>query len=311
MFRLDDQEGADFLFACAGYFEATTKAEATPTLSSVIQICHLISLVTTWGCIDAWRGMFKSATTLIDRIFPVHSINGWEAEGHEETCAAAFALLKEIDGRDRGLRAPVLGSHVPGADLALDVEDEVYKTWLANFNIEETDVPDTFINALLRTACGAHTWDKEGRTFWRVRRLQKQPEQQTEPEETAAAVPVRAEQVENQSWELWNLLAYMTPRYASTPSSDASSSASPYSLLPPMDSSLPLHHTAERTRPDVISADVAPAETLSFHGSHLHAAAKREATSVTTEPFSEETTIPPQSLIIEPVSGKIRSPKRG
>ncbi|KAF7799728.1 hypothetical protein EIP86_010970 [Pleurotus ostreatoroseus] len=187
------------------------------------------------------------------------------------------------------------------ADLSHNVENDAYKSWLATFNVENAKVPDTFINALLRHVCDGHTRDKKRRIFWRVRRLQEQPHQQAEPEGTVVAVPVRAEQIKHQSRELWDLLAYMTPPYASTPLSDAASSPSPLPLLPPMDSSLGLHHTAESTRPHVTSVDVALADTLLSHRSYPHAAAKEEATSVTTQPLTEGTAIPPQSLAIEPV----------
>ncbi|KAF7799730.1 hypothetical protein EIP86_010972 [Pleurotus ostreatoroseus] len=124
---------------------------------------------------------------------------------------------------------------------------------------------------------------------------------QAEPEGTAAVVPVIAEQTENQSCELWDLLAYMTPPYGSSPLLDAASSAPPHSLLPPIDSSSPVRDAAYSSGPGVTSDDVAPADTLSSHVYHPHTAAKEEATSATTELLSKRTTIPPQSLAIESV----------
>ena len=80
-----------------------TQAEATPDLLSVIQSCHLMSSVRTWGNTDvlrAWRGLYKSATTFISQIPLAHDINMCEAQDHGEICAATYALLKEIDDRE-------------------------------------------------------------------------------------------------------------------------------------------------------------------------------------------------------------------
>ncbi|KAF7800072.1 hypothetical protein EIP86_011315 [Pleurotus ostreatoroseus] len=262
-------EGVEFLSACAGYFDAMTEDEAKPALSSVIQICHLVFLISL-----------------------THDINDCNAKRHGGTCAATYALLKEIDNRAREPAVFNADSTFDSSDglgvfASRNVEDKVYKTWLAKSGGEEDNwVPVVFMNALLRHVCDTHTQDEEGRTFRQVRRLREQPEQESEPEGTAAAVSANAEKTEN------------TP-YASTPLSDAVSSPRP--LLPLMDSSLPLCDIAKSSGPGVTSDEVAPADTLPSHIYHPHTAAKEEATSATTELLSKRTTIPPHLLAIEPV----------
>ncbi|KAF7800071.1 hypothetical protein EIP86_011314 [Pleurotus ostreatoroseus] len=250
--------------------------------------------------------MFKSATTLINHISLAHNIDGCDAQGHGATCAAAYELLKQIDSiyhrewLDSSVDAaslassdtephwstelqnsgsnPDLNADGERADRLRIIEDEGYKEWSARFDVEEDLVPDAFIRALLRHVCGVHPVYKHGRTLWRVRRVQ---EQVAELEGTAAVVPARAE------------------NNASSPLLGAASS--PFSLLPPMNASLPLRDIVESSGPGVTYNDVAPADTLPSHIYHPHTAAKEEATSATTEPLSQGTTIPPQSLAIEPV----------
>ena len=82
---------------------ASTKAEATPSLPTAIQICYLISsvlILENKDVLQAWHEMFKSAAALIDQISPAHVVDRCDAQEHGETCAAAYALLQEIDYKD-------------------------------------------------------------------------------------------------------------------------------------------------------------------------------------------------------------------
>ena len=76
-------------------------------------------------------------------------------------------------------------------DNVLSTEDQAYKSWLREFNVEEDPVPDAFINALLqRVVCDMHIWNRMGRG----RRLQEQLDRRAGLAGTTTAVPARAEQ---------------------------------------------------------------------------------------------------------------------
>ncbi|KAF7799729.1 hypothetical protein EIP86_010971 [Pleurotus ostreatoroseus] len=265
---------------------ASAQAEATPTLSSVIQICYLISSVDTRASKDvlrAWREMFRSATALINQISLAHDIDRCDAREHGETCAAAYALLKEIEYKE--------------IEYHEFLEHKAYKTWKA----EEDDwVPDTFLSALLPHVCDAHTQDEEGHTFWRVQRVREQPAQQIKSKETTAAVPVRVKQVETQSWELRNPLTPSMPPYTPAPLLDADGSLQHSLPAPPMDSDTFLRNVAGSFRPGVTSVDVVPADGLPSQSTDSGNTAEKEAVSVANEPSSEGTTISTQRPTIEP-----------
>lgn len=131
--------------------------------------------------------MFASALNCIDRISS-DSANQKDQENqppqctggeHSDACLAAFALLDEMDPSQNdpqssylfrgrfGLRERLPGRKTTG-----------YAAWSASFNAEKAQFPDTMVNALFRFVCEAHTKNREGRVFWRVRRIKELESQQ-------------------------------------------------------------------------------------------------------------------------------------
>lgn len=156
------------------YFTSKKNANIAP--SQVLGLCMLLYTFEThetWHpevqATHAWKVMFQAAVSLLP-----HDPTHWRGASLDEDTEAAeiaYEILRTLNEVQNDGLNPYRGIR-RFADLTSDDVGQVddYDGWKEAFDVATSQVPDEMVDVLRKIA--SSTCDEDGRTFWRVRRLE-------------------------------------------------------------------------------------------------------------------------------------------
>ncbi|KAJ3530296.1 hypothetical protein NM688_g7731 [Phlebia brevispora] len=183
-FLIENTAVISILNACAAFFEEHTGTTGAMDAVDIIRLCYLIYMVPTDDgeeAIHCWHKLFYNAGACIDVMGNRRNKN-CVGDGprvvHTDLCSAASSILWRQDRGQNDQKYMYRRDMSPSSTVE---EREKYLEWCKGFNVDKAQVPDEMVNTLRHFACTANTANKDGRTFWRVRRLEDLEMKNTTP----------------------------------------------------------------------------------------------------------------------------------